>query len=166
MIDADTIYIGGEQGALFKTTNGGTNWIDQSVPTLESITAITFAPGGQGYAIGTNSVVLTTSSSGNITLSTSDGKVSGLPKEFILKQNYPNPFNPSTTIRYELPQQSDVKLKIYDMLGREVQSLVSERQPAGTYTVRFNGSRLSSGMYFYRLQTGSTVQTKKMLLVK
>ena len=89
-----------------------------------------------------------------------------VPKTFVLEQNYPNPFNPTTTIRYQLPQSATVSLKIYDVLGREVQTLVNERQAAGQYSVPFNADGLASGVYFYRLQAGSFVQTKKMMLIK
>jgi len=90
----------------------------------------------------------------------------GLPKQFALEQNYPNPFNPTTTISYQLPVASQVSLKVYDVLGREVMTLVNGRQDAGAYNFNFNASDLSSGVYFYRLQSGNFVQTKKMMLVK
>ena len=90
----------------------------------------------------------------------------GLPRTFELGQNYPNPFNPSTVISYQLPVASEVSLKVYDMLGREVATLVSGRQEAGRYSVSFNAASLSSGVYFYRLQAGAFVETKKMMLVK
>jgi hypothetical protein len=90
----------------------------------------------------------------------------GLPKQFALEQNYPNPFNPTTTISYQLPVASQVSLKVYDVLGREVMTLVNGRQDAGAYNFNFNASELSSGVYFYRLQSGNFVQTKKMMLVK
>ncbi len=83
-----------------------------------------------------------------------------------LSQNYPNPFNPSTVIAYQLPVSSQVSLKIYDMLGREVQTLVNETQAAGRYAVRFNATNLSSGTYFYKLQANGLVQTKKLTLLK
>jgi len=88
------------------------------------------------------------------------------PTEFALEQNYPNPFNPTTTIRYQLPVTSDVKLEVYDVLGKKVATLVSGRQEAGIYTYTLNASTLSSGVYFYRLQAGRFVETKKMMLVK
>lgn len=89
-----------------------------------------------------------------------------LPTKFALMQNYPNPFNPSTTIAYELPTRAKVLLKVYDMLGREVATLVNGEQTAGRYAQPFNASQFSSGVYFYRLQAGNFVETKKMILVK
>jgi DNA-binding beta-propeller fold protein YncE len=90
----------------------------------------------------------------------------GTPKTFTLSQNYPNPFNPTTVIGYQLAVSSVVTLKVYDVLGREVATLVNERKAAGTYTASFNAAKYSSGVYFYKLQAGDFVQTKKMLLVK
>ena len=89
-----------------------------------------------------------------------------LPSNYSLSQNYPNPFNPTTVISYQLPTFSNVILKVYDVLGREVGTLVNERQIAGSHSATFNASRLSSGVYFYRLQAGSYNATKKLLLMK
>jgi hypothetical protein len=80
--------------------------------------------------------------------------------------NYPNPFNPTTAISYELSADSHVTLKVYDVLGREVETLVNQNQKVGKYDVTFDGSRLASGVYFYRLVAGNRVMTRKMLLVK
>ena len=88
------------------------------------------------------------------------------PFEFVLSQNYPNPFNPSTKIKYSIPTSEFVTLKVYDVLGNEVAALVNEEKPAGTYEVNFNASQLSSGIYFYKLQAGSFVETKKMILLR
>jgi photosystem II stability/assembly factor-like uncharacterized protein len=85
---------------------------------------------------------------------------------FALLQNYPNPFNPATVIRYQLPVVSDVFLVVHDMLGREVSELVNERRQPGTYAERFDGSGLSSGVYFYRLTAGSFTQTRKLVLIR
>ncbi|MFN3394076.1 MAG: T9SS type A sorting domain-containing protein, partial [Candidatus Thermochlorobacter sp.] len=91
-----------------------------------------------------------------------------VPEEYVLYQNYPNPFNPTTVIAYQLPVASEVSLKVFDALGREVATLVRARQDAGRYSVPFSAatSRLASGIYFYRLQAGTFSETKKMLLVK
>jgi hypothetical protein len=94
------------------------------------------------------------------------GPVNNLPVSFQLDQNYPNPFNPSTFISYKLPISSLVTIKVYDVLGREVQTLVNERQAAGNHSVTFNASSLPSGVYFYRLQTGNYSTAKKLLLLK
>jgi len=88
------------------------------------------------------------------------------PSTYSLNQNYPNPFNPTTSISFALPRAEDVKLVVYDILGREVATLVNEFKQAGIYEVPFNASSFSSGVYFYRLETGNFTQTKKMLLVK
>jgi len=95
----------------------------------------------------------------------SNEHVSHRPEEFLLKQNYPNPFNPTTVINYQLPNSSDVKLEVFDMLGRRVSVLVEGNQSAGTYSVEFDASSLSSGVYLYRLQTNENVQTRQMVLV-
>ncbi|MDP3581102.1 MAG: T9SS type A sorting domain-containing protein, partial [Ignavibacteria bacterium] len=91
-----------------------------------------------------------------------------LPQEFALDQNYPNPFNPSTTIKYQLSKASYVSLKVYDVLGREVITLVDEYKQAGFYNSKFslNGSQASSGIYFAQLRSDNTVQTIKMMLLK
>ena len=90
----------------------------------------------------------------------------GIPAKFNLAQNYPNPFNPSTSIKFELPEASFVNLTIYNVLGAEVATLVNEKFEPGTYTKNFNASKLSSGIYFYRLTAGNLVITKKMSLLK
>jgi hypothetical protein len=89
-----------------------------------------------------------------------------LPAEFALVQNYPNPFNPSTTIKFELPKSSVVRLSIYDVLGREVSVLVNDRRDAGDHEVQFDGSGLASGVYVYRLQADDFVSTKTMLILR
>ncbi|HUI28861.1 MAG TPA: sugar-binding protein [Candidatus Acidoferrales bacterium] len=91
---------------------------------------------------------------------------SGIPTEYSLGQNYPNPFNPTTVISYQLPVVSNVTLRVYDVLGREVETLVNERQTAGNYSVTIDARDLPSGLYFYRLQAGSYTATKKLLLLK
>ncbi|MGN8225641.1 BspA family leucine-rich repeat surface protein [Gracilimonas sp. BCB1] len=98
---------------------------------------------------------------------TSDEMMAALPDEFELNQNYPNPFNPTTAIRYGVPQSSEVRLEVFDMLGRKVATLVNgERQRAGWHQVNFDASRLASGMYLYRIVAGKYVQTRKMMLIK
>lgn len=89
-----------------------------------------------------------------------------IPSDFVLSQNYPNPFNPSTKIGYNLSTNSFVTLKVYDILGREIETLVNEEKSIGNYEVEFNASNLPSGTYFYRIAAGDFIETKKMILVK
>ncbi|MCJ7717585.1 MAG: T9SS type A sorting domain-containing protein, partial [Anaerolineales bacterium] len=113
---------------------------------------------------------------GNFEFSSVVEVIVGLPNEFVLAQNYPNPFNPSTSITYQIAVSNPVYLKIYNVLGKEIATLVNEVQPAGNYEVTFsaqggsasggNAYSLSSGTYFYTLQAGSFVETKKMILLK
>ena len=88
------------------------------------------------------------------------------PNKYLLKQNYPNPFNPSTTIKYQTPELSFVTIKVYDVLGSEVAVLVNEEKPAGSYGVEFDASKLSSGIYYYKIIAGDFVDVKKMILLK
>jgi len=89
-----------------------------------------------------------------------------VPEEFALYQNYPNPFNPNTTIRYQLTQENKVIIKIYDILGAEVRTLLNEKKKPGVYEVDFNAANLPSGTYIYRIIAGKFVETKKMILLK
>jgi hypothetical protein len=90
----------------------------------------------------------------------------GIPEAFVLYANYPNPFNPSTFIKYDLPEAARVRLDVYDVLGRRVKTLVDEPQVAGVHSVRFDGSGLSSGIYFYRINAGKFNDVHRMLLQK
>ena len=92
--------------------------------------------------------------------------VIGVPEKFALSQNYPNPFNPSTTINFDLPESGNIDLRVYDMTGKEIAVVVSEFRTAGYHSVNFNAANLSSGVYIYRLVSGSSVESKKMSLLK
>ncbi|NWG27925.1 MAG: T9SS type A sorting domain-containing protein, partial [Ignavibacteriaceae bacterium] len=89
-----------------------------------------------------------------------------IPTEYYLYQNYPNPFNPVTTIKYDLPNTSDVSLIIYDILGRKVKELVNTKQQAGRYEIQFNASNLASGVYIYQLLAEKYLSSRKMILMK
>jgi hypothetical protein len=92
--------------------------------------------------------------------------VDGIPAVFALEQNYPNPFNPSTTIKFALPKASVAKLTVYNLLGQKVSTLVDGQLEAGVHSVRFDATRLATGVYFYRLEAGDYLSHKKMLLLK
>jgi hypothetical protein len=104
-------------------------------------------------------------SKGNATTSVFQQHNFSIPNNLNLYQNYPNPFNPSTTINYQLPFNSLVKLKVYDLLGREIETIVEETQESGEHSVRFSGQQFPSGIYFYRLVAGIQTITKKMVII-
>ncbi len=105
------------------------------------------------------------SMSGTIT-SIADETAPAIADEFVLYQNYPNPFNAATNIQYNVPHQSNVQIRVYDVLGKEVAELVNEEKQPGTYTERFDGSNLPSGVYFYRMRAGGYTETKQFVLMK
>jgi hypothetical protein len=102
----------------------------------------------------------------SIGVSSIDDSDNIIPGEYSLEQNYPNPFNPTTTINFSIPKEGLVKLKIYSTLGEEIETLVNEIKHAGNYNFALNASALPSGVYFYKLESGSFVETKKMILLK
>jgi len=89
-----------------------------------------------------------------------------IPNEFVMNQNYPNPFNPTTRITYQIPELSFVTLKVFDVLGNEIKTLVNEEKPVGYYEIKFDASSLASGIYIYQLHAGSFIETKKMILLR
>ncbi|MFZ2323179.1 MAG: T9SS type A sorting domain-containing protein [Ignavibacteriaceae bacterium] len=103
---------------------------------------------------------------GDTTITDVEKNTDLIPGEYKLEQNYPNPFNPSTTITYQLPNSSKVTLKVFDVLGEELITLVDEYKDSGKYEVQFNASDLPSGVYFYRIRSGNLIETKKMILLK
>jgi hypothetical protein len=145
--------------------------IDMGFAVSSSSTTIVKSLVGQGF-VGVLQGVNTTIESGFLadtlfrTVLVSVAERTGVPKEYALQQNYPNPFNPSTTIRFELPHAAQVSLMVYNVLGQEVMTLISEEKPAGIYEVQFDPRNLSSGMFVYRLRTGDFVQTRKLMLLK
>lgn len=150
------------QNGVYVSGNKGLNWgaVNTGLPNNTAVFSL-LADGNYLYA-GTNNLIwkrpvdeMTEVKYDNI-----------LPGQYELKQNFPNPFNPATTIKYQVPEQSFVMLKVYDILGKEVCSLVNEVKKTGEYEVQFDGSKLSSGVYFYQLRAGNFVETKKLLLLK
>ena len=93
-------------------------------------------------------------------------KVKDIPQSFELSQNYPNPFNPTTVIRYGLPEAAKVRLTVYNVLGEQIAELLNEERGAGYHEVNFNASGIASGVYYYRIETGSFVSVRKLVVVK
>ena len=162
------LFAGTFLGGVFQSNNNGVNWtaINTGLP-YENDYIFSLAILGQYIFAGTANLdggVWRRPLSELVTsVEVTDDK---LPTHFSLLQNYPNPFNPSTTISYTLSTSDFVSLKVYDVLGNEVAILVDEEKPAGSYEVEFDATDLSSGIYFYQLQAGSFIETKKMILMK
>ena len=154
----------GETGIMFNTTDGGENWQTQFSPTLIDFLKIKYSKNGNGIILGKEGVILG-SKSGFIS-GFDLNEISTSPKEFYLSQNFPNPLNPSTTIKYSIPKSSQVTLKIFNTLGQEIEALVNEEKPVGTYELTWNAANLPSGVYFYQLYAGKFIKTKKMILLR
>jgi hypothetical protein len=151
-------------GKCSSTSDGGTNWASRPTGTSQAMNRIFFTDALTGWSVGDNGTILHTTNGG---LTFVDGeRPDEVPKEILLSQNYPNPFNPVTNFQFSIANSQLTILKVYDVLGREVATLVSEVKQLGTYSVRFDGSGLVSGIYFYRLDAGSFTSAKKMLLLK
>jgi hypothetical protein len=144
---------------LFTSVNGSEGY--SVIQTNDDGFAVTGSAGSAGTGTDVWVVRLKPDGASDI-----EDNLSDLTRSFSLAQNFPNPFNPNTSLKYEIGSQQFVTLKVYDLLGREVSTLVNEEKPAGRYEVKFNANMLSSGIYFYRLQAGSFIETKKMLLLK
>ncbi len=163
-IDSNLGKIVGSNATILHTTDGGITWTIQTACTDNDLFAVSFTDENIGSTVGDNGTILRTTN-GGIT-SVFDEKGIEPLKKYILSQNYPNPFNPGTIINYKVGSKQFVSLKVYDLLGKELATLVNSEQSAGNYAVEFNGSNLSTGVYFYRLQIGNFIDTKKMILAK
>ncbi len=173
----DTGYASSEYWNIRCTLDGGHTWVTRPPKYIRDLE---FKTPMLAWAVGDGGTIVHTTNGGGLT-SVRDGPLS-IPVEFHLSQNYPNPFNPTTTIKYDIGgvvalsgahfsgvegrASTNVRLVVYDMLGREVAALVDEKKAPGMYSVQFDGSKLASGVYFYRLQAGSFVETKKLILLR
>ena len=151
---SDGIYISMNNGATWNSVNEGL--IDKGIYSLAVSNSYIYA--------GTLSGVWRRPISEMIT--GIESKQNILPLHFYLSQNYPNPFNPTTTIKYSIPKTSYVTVKVYDIIGREIRTLVNNQKSTGNHEIVFNASELSSGIYFYKMQAGNFIKTKKLILLK
>lgn len=176
----NTGYAVGYTGTIVKSTNGGDNWFVQFSPSPNNFWGVCFTDENTGWAAGWNGTILHTTN-GGVTFVKRIG--TEVPGSFALHQNYPNPFNPSTKIKFEIPlikggERSTTRLveglyvvlKIYDILGNEIETLVNDILKPGSYEVEwsaaFGAGNRSSGVYFYRLTAGNYSLTKTMVLLK
>ena len=168
-INNTTGYIATSPRNIFKTTNTGLNWYPQMTDTASIFNSIYFTSNDTGYACGSmGRIFKTTTGGGTIGIKKINEIV---PDKYSLSQNYPNPFNSTSNLKFEISRlggssMTDVKIIVYDVMGREVQTLVNERLQPGTYETTFDGSLLNSGVYFYKLETEYFTETKRMMLIK
>jgi photosystem II stability/assembly factor-like uncharacterized protein len=175
-VDRDTGWLATKTGYIFRTVNGGQDLQEQfrvvDPYSPWSLNSIVMTDDLSGWCVGLFGLILHTTNGGVSFVE--EEEIDEIPTEFLLSQNYPNPFNPSTRIKYQVASNSRVSLVVYDILGNEIETLINEEKPAGTYEVTWyaeglpsrQGSALTSGVYFYQLRAGSFVETKKMLLLK
>ncbi|MGI0013722.1 MAG: YCF48-related protein [Nitrososphaera sp.] len=163
--DVTTCIAVGDGGVIVRTTNAGQTWVADTSGTTNALLGVFFTSANTGTVVGEFGAILRTSG-GMVAVRENPGSKIEPPNQFVLEQNYPNPFNPMTTISFALPKSEFVTLKVYDVNGQEITTLVNEPKAAGDYKVSFDASKFSNGVYFYRLQVGSFVQLRKMLLLK
>jgi photosystem II stability/assembly factor-like uncharacterized protein len=170
--DNNKLYVGSEMGC-YRTTNGGTNWHrwNNDMANATQVTEMGYidsiSANGKFFVVAATygRSIYYREISGDDPIAVTGNQFT-IPQHYKLNQNYPNPFNPATKIKFELPTNDFVKLEVFDLLGRNVKTLVNGDMNAGYHTIDFNASEFSSGIYFYRITTSKLVDTKKMMLVK
>jgi hypothetical protein len=153
----------GGAGTILTSTDGGNTWTQQVSGTSLILYSVQFRDANNGTAVGEGGVILTTTDGGSVFVHQISSEV---PDKYSLKQNYPNPFNPNTKIKFDIKVSGFTTLKVFDILGKEVATLINGKLQPGTYESIFDGNNVKSGVYFFRLQSGSFSETKKMILVK
>jgi photosystem II stability/assembly factor-like uncharacterized protein len=156
---------------ILRTTDGGATWVPQSSGTTMPLRGVCFVDANTGTVVGDSGTILHTTNGG--VTSAEEELQHQFPQRYLLRQNYPNPFNPSTVIGYTVggvrslgSGVSNVRLVVYDLLGREVRVLVNEKKAPGSYEVTFDGANLASGIYIYRMNAGRYVESRKMILMR
>jgi photosystem II stability/assembly factor-like uncharacterized protein len=157
-------FAAGMQGKIFRSASGGNNWMLQNSGVSADLNAIKMCQDN-------NSIAIAVGDGGTLLMTTNGGVwikniSSEIPDNYNLFQNYPNPFNPTTYIKYQITNNGFVNLKVFDIMGREISTLVNEKQNAGTYETQFDANNLASGIYFYRLKAGNFSDTKKLMVIK
>lgn len=163
-INSDTGWCTGWNGKIIRTDNGGINWSIQSSNTTEKLNSIHFTDELYGWAVGSGGTIVKTSSGGLTSIK--QNQTSEIP-DYHLSQNYPNPFNPTTSLEFGISDLGFITLKVSDVLGNEIETLVNENLSPGSYEVKWNGERFASGIYFYSLTAGGKyIGSKRMILIK
>jgi len=163
-LNTKTGWVCGDSGYIFRTTNSGINWQRQNSGTNERLIKIFILNENNLWIVGNSGIVLKTSTGGETFIRNEENT---LINNYKLEQNYPNPFNPVTSIKYQVSKYSNIKLVVYDILGKEIETLVNRKQSPGTYEVNFDAINLNSGVYFYVLEADNKkIDTKKAIFIK
>jgi photosystem II stability/assembly factor-like uncharacterized protein len=172
LADASTGVAAGDSMTILRTSDGGVTWKMESSGSFNALNAVTFRGASNAFVVGEGGTIL--GPIPGLPVSVGEQPLQRVPVAFSLEQNYPNPFNPTTAISYQLMANSFVTLRVYDVLGREVATLLNEVQSPGEHTVHWNASGSPSGAYFYRIAVSPAagglentfVQTKKLILLR
>jgi photosystem II stability/assembly factor-like uncharacterized protein len=165
LIGLDRGIIVGTRGTILVTTDAGAHWRTEGSGAAADLFSVAFS-GGRNLTIAGSAGTIVHTSNGGVLFVRDDNK-GHLPAGYVLEQNYPNPFNPVTAIRYEIPARGAyVSLKLYDVLGREIATLVNGMKQPGVYQEKWDGTRFPSGVYLYRLTAGTFSAVKKMILLR
>ncbi len=156
-------YMIGDSSKFYRTSNAGINWVRQYPDSSFRYNDFSFINIYTGWIVGNRDLVLKTTNGGSTFINNSNNKIIS---SYFLFQNYPNPFNPITNIKFDVSKSSNVILKIFDVTGREISTLINEKLNPGTYETQWNAIEYSSGIYFYRIEAGDYRETKKMILIK
>ena len=160
-INTTTGWIVGLNGNIIKTTNSGATWQNDITGVTAGFWSVHFPSTSAGYAVGAGGMIQKCNPTVGVNMISTE-----LPQEFKLYNSYPNPFNPSTTIKFDIAGLTKVKIAVFDVLGKEIQTLVNDNLKSGKYELQFDATGLSSGMYFYTMEAGDYKSIKKMVLVK
>ena len=164
-VDEEKGWTVGEDGLILMTSDAGENWVDQSVNINNYyFLDVEFDDSEVGWTVGQNGKIFKTTNGGVSFIK--ENKLNQIPTSFSLEQNYPNPFNPSTTINFSILSTTFTNLSVYDLTGKLIETLISKEMPTGKYEITWTCGDLSSGIYFYRIQTPEYSSSKKMLFLK
>jgi len=159
-------YIAGDGGTILATPDTGNTWTEQQSGVTSNLNGIAFSDIDHGIVVGDSGVILQAAPAEVTGIGDPSLRGASFPAGYGISQNYPNPFNPSTRIQFEIPAASLVSLKVFDVTGKEVASLVDGIQQSGRHEVTFDASALSSGTYFYRMAAAGRIATGRMILLK
>ncbi len=167
--DSATGYVCAYSGKIYKSTNGGANWFELNSGCSQLLYSVKFVNPNTGFVFGRNGTIMKTTDAGS-SITEALPVSQSVPSNYQLFQNYPNPFNPVTNIKFQIPVGNGrdrwVKLIVFDLLGKEIITLVNQQMQPGSYNVDWDASNFPSGVYFYKIEAGDFLESKKMVLVK